>query len=56
MAESKCEKCLNGTMFVSENGYHYGCTLSAKKAMLCLLDRNSQFVEHPMRKEREADG
>ena len=32
-----CDKCLNSRPIVSENGMHYICALSAKKAKKCLL-------------------
>ena len=56
MDTNKCEKCLHGRLFVSESGFHYGCALSPKIAMVCLLDRNSRFVEHPMRKDGDGNG
>ena len=40
----KCEKCLNGRIIISENGYHPVCCLSQKAAMKCMMGKKSQFV------------
>ena len=31
----KCEGCLNSRPIISENGYHYNCTLSFTRAWDC---------------------
>ena len=54
MQEMKCDSCLNSRPIVSENGIHYGCMLSNKKATECIFGK-SHFVEHPMKKEKRAD-
>lgn len=51
MQEMKCDSCWNSRPIVSENGIHYGCMLSNKKATECITGK-SHFVEHPMRKEK----
>lgn len=40
----KCEECLHSRPVVSENGYHYICCLSPKKAVNCIAGIKSQFV------------
>lgn len=32
----KCKNCLFSRIVASENGYHYACTLPARKAAECL--------------------
>ena len=49
----KCDICLNSRPVVSENGIHYICTLSNKKATACLFGEKDSFVKHPAIKEAE---
>lgn len=48
----KCEECLHSRPIISENGYHYICCLSSKKATDCMIGKESQFVTL----EKDADG
>ena len=41
----KCETCLNSRTGISENGYHYVCTLSAKKAANCITNDYKHYVK-----------
>ena len=34
---NKCDRCFNHRLILSENGYHYGCTLPDKQAVLCRI-------------------
>lgn len=35
--KNECEKCQNSRPIISENGWHYICTLSVKKSLQCLF-------------------
>ena len=35
--DNRCGSCLNGRLVVSENGFHYICCLTQKKALNCLI-------------------
>ena len=35
--QDKCAKCIYSRPVVSENGIHYACCLSPKKAVKCLF-------------------
>lgn len=50
----KCNTCLNSTAVISENGLHYNCSLSEKKALYCLTGQKDSYVENPMKKNSEA--
>lgn len=50
-----CEKCWHGRPIVSENGIHYECMLSCKKAVKCLLGIKSKFTENPFVKEEREE-
>ena len=39
-----CDKCLHSRLIISENGYHYACCLSQKKAVDCMIGEKSWFV------------
>lgn len=42
---NKCEKCLHYCrLIVSENGWHYVCSLSQRKALNCMMNKKSHFV------------
>ena len=41
---TKCDRCLNRRLIVSENGFHYVCALSDKAAMLCITGRVDRFT------------
>ena len=43
----KCEKCLNRRMIVSENGYHFICSLSDIAARNCILGKKDHFIQRP---------
>ena len=34
----KCETCLNSRPIISENGIHYNCTFSEKRAIKCIFN------------------
>ena len=54
----KCNKCLNGRLIISENGYHYICMLSQKAASKCLFGTKNRFVglkEYKETKECDCD-
>ena len=40
----KCEECLHSILIISENGCHFVCCLSQKKAMDCIMGKKSQFA------------
>lgn len=40
---SKCDLCINSRAIISENGCHYICCLSEKKAMECILNVKEYF-------------
>ena len=44
----KCEQCLHSRPIVSENGIHYGCCLSAKKAAECMCGVKDYRERKPM--------
>ena len=43
-----CEKCLNSRPVISENGIHFVCCLSSKKAVDCMLNGGAYFAEMPV--------
>lgn len=49
----KCNRCLNGIAVISENGLHYNCSLSEKKALYCLTGQKDSYIENPMKKDSE---
>lgn len=40
----KCETCLNSRPIISENGIHYVCCLSDKKAVRCMFGMEDRYV------------
>lgn len=50
----KCDNCLNARVILSENGRHRICCLSEKKAMDCILGKESNKVERP-KKDGDVD-
>lgn len=40
----KCDKCLNSHALISENGYHFVCYLSDKKAVDCITHVKDYFI------------
>ena len=42
MTKRECEKCKNSRPIISENGWHYICTLSSKKSLQCMLRKRIQ--------------
>lgn len=44
----KCEQCLHSRPIVSENGIHYRCCLSAKKAVECMCGVKDYQARKPM--------
>lgn len=53
MAGKYCDNCLNSRPIISENGIHYICCLSSKKATDCKFGKKNFFVENPMWREVE---
>lgn len=52
---SKCDTCLFSRAVVSENGIHYVCCLSQKKALDCLIgtkDYYDGYSDMPKKGER----
>lgn len=49
----KCDNCLNGIAVVSENGIHYNCALSEKKALHCFTGQDDNYIRNPMKKDSE---
>lgn len=43
----KCDYCLNSRPVLSENGIHYICCLSSKKAMDCMIGKKDYYIRHP---------
>lgn len=41
----KCDQCLNSRPIISENGIHYICCFSDKKAFACISQQKNYFVE-----------
>lgn len=33
-----CKDCLNSRLIVSENGFHYNCIFSSRKAIKCMTN------------------
>jgi len=42
---SKCDLCINSRAIISENGRHYICCLSEKKAIECILNGYSRYFD-----------
>lgn len=42
--KKRCRSCLNSRTIVSENGCHPVCTLSVKKATMCLTEAKDMYV------------
>lgn len=40
----KCNHCLKSRPIISENGFHYGCGLSNKKALECMIGKKDHSV------------
>ena len=51
--QMKCDTCLNGIAVVSENGIHYNCALSEKKALYCFTGQDDNYIRNPMKKDSE---
>jgi hypothetical protein len=49
----KCATCLDGHCVVSENGFHYNCSLKEKDAMDCLTGKVDHYIKNPMKKSNE---
>lgn len=47
---TKCDKCLNSRVVVSENGLHSTCILPAKKIAECMIT-GKFFTLHPLANE-----
>lgn len=53
MIKNECSMCLKSRPIISENGIHYICCMSSKKAMDCVLGIKNYFVKNPMVKTNE---
>ena len=51
----KCESCMNSRAIISENGLHYTCTLSPKKAVLCIMGNKDEYCGKPIKTRRTYD-
>jgi len=40
----KCRTCLNSRGIISENGWHYICCLSSKKAVDCATNKKDYYI------------
>lgn len=40
----KCDRCLYRRLIVSENGFHFVCSLSEKKAVDCITGKVDRFT------------
>ena len=40
----KCDSCMNSRPVVSENGIHFSCSLSQRKATQCLIGLKDNHV------------
>ena len=49
----KCNTCFNGIPVISENGMHYNCALSEKKALYCLTGQEDSYIRNPVKKDSE---
>jgi hypothetical protein len=47
MAIPNCARCRNRRGIISENGFHYVCGLSWKKARDCILGIRKHYFELP---------
>lgn len=45
----KCDSCMNSRPVVSENGIHFSCSLSQRKATQCLIGLRDNYA--PLNKE-----
>ena len=43
----KCNTCLNTRVVLSENGFHYICCLSSRKANKCIIDGRYYIARKP---------
>lgn len=41
---NKCRTCLNSRGVISENGRHYICCLSSKKAVDCITNKKDYYI------------
>lgn len=39
-----CDVCVHSRLIVSENGFHFACTLSSRAAMNCISGKKNAFV------------
>lgn len=49
----ECNTCFNKRPIISENGIHYVCCLSSRKAIACMTGREDKYVKNPMQKESD---
>ena len=52
---SRCDTCLERHCVVSENGFHYNCSLKEKDAMECITGEVDHYIKHPMVKSDDSD-
>lgn len=49
----KCETCLNSRTVISENGYHFVCALSDKKAVSCITNDYKYYARGVKKDEKD---
>ena len=40
----KCSTCINGRGIISEDGWHYICCLSSRKAVDCATNKKDYYI------------
>ena len=53
LQDNKCETCLNNKLVISENGVHYNCIFSDKKAIKCMINDWCYYNELKINKNGE---
>lgn len=46
----KCKECFNRRMVISENGYHFICSLSSIASHNCIFGKKDHFIQRPKSK------
>lgn len=51
----KCDTCLHHCRpVISENGLHFICGLSDRKAGNCIMGKKDHYVENPLKREEKS--
>ena len=45
--QTKCDTCMNARPIISENGWHYSCTLPPLDAVYCMTGKEDDYIERP---------